>query len=188
MRADDRPPAHETASERRRRERDEGRSRKAVAWAAAAGAARHRAAAPDSRPAAPARRHATLSPRAKRALMHRGPFREALTWLEIHGQAPEVARALARVHRSTGVTPPTETEAVAAAADAPRRRRRRRRGRRRPPTRESGSQRRPSRFEGRPELTLDDRPATLDRVLPVARSNSRMNSTSASTPSSGNAL
>ena len=22
--------------------------------------------------------------------MHRGPFREALTWLEIHGQAPEV--------------------------------------------------------------------------------------------------
>ena len=31
-----------------------------------------------------------LSPRAKRALMHRGPFREALTWLEIHGQAPEV--------------------------------------------------------------------------------------------------
>ena len=31
-----------------------------------------------------------LSPRARRALMHRGPFREALTWLEIHGRAPEV--------------------------------------------------------------------------------------------------
>ena len=30
-----------------------------------------------------------LSPRARRALMHRGPFREALTWLEIHGHAPE---------------------------------------------------------------------------------------------------
>ena len=30
-----------------------------------------------------------LSPRARRALMHRGPFREALTWLEIQGQAPE---------------------------------------------------------------------------------------------------
>ena len=30
------------------------------------------------------------SPRAKRALMHRGPFQEALTWLEIHGQAPDV--------------------------------------------------------------------------------------------------
>ena len=45
-----------------------------------------------------------LSPRARRALMHRGPFREALTWLEIHGQAPEAARALARVHRSRGET------------------------------------------------------------------------------------
>ena len=31
-----------------------------------------------------------LSPRAQRALMHRRPFREALTWLEIHGQAPDV--------------------------------------------------------------------------------------------------
>ena len=31
-----------------------------------------------------------LSPRARKALMHRGPFREALTWLEIHGHAPEV--------------------------------------------------------------------------------------------------
>jgi len=31
-----------------------------------------------------------LSPRARRALMHRGPFREALTWLEIHGHSPEV--------------------------------------------------------------------------------------------------
>ena len=29
------------------------------------------------------------SPRAKRALMHRGPFQEALVWLEIHGRAPE---------------------------------------------------------------------------------------------------
>ena len=30
------------------------------------------------------------SPRAKRALTHRGPFAEALTWLEIHGHAPEI--------------------------------------------------------------------------------------------------
>ena len=29
------------------------------------------------------------SPRAKRALMHRGPFEEALVWFEIHGHAPE---------------------------------------------------------------------------------------------------
>jgi poly(A) polymerase len=32
----------------------------------------------------------SLSPRARRALMHRGPFREALTWLEIHGDSPDV--------------------------------------------------------------------------------------------------
>jgi hypothetical protein len=31
-----------------------------------------------------------LSPRAKRALMHRAPFKEALTWLDIHGDATEV--------------------------------------------------------------------------------------------------
>ena len=31
-----------------------------------------------------------MSPRAKRALMHRGPFESALTWFEIHGQAPTV--------------------------------------------------------------------------------------------------
>jgi tRNA nucleotidyltransferase/poly(A) polymerase len=29
------------------------------------------------------------SPRAKRTLMHRGPFQEALVWLEIHGRSPE---------------------------------------------------------------------------------------------------
>ena len=31
-----------------------------------------------------------MSPRAKRALMHRSPFEDALTWFEIHGQAPAV--------------------------------------------------------------------------------------------------
>ena len=30
------------------------------------------------------------SPRAKRALMHRGPFEDALTWFEIHGHSPAV--------------------------------------------------------------------------------------------------
>jgi poly(A) polymerase len=30
------------------------------------------------------------SPRAKRTLMHRGPFDEAMVWFEIHGHAPEV--------------------------------------------------------------------------------------------------
>ena len=32
----------------------------------------------------------TLSPRARRALLHRGPFQEALTWMELHGHAPEL--------------------------------------------------------------------------------------------------
>ena len=31
-----------------------------------------------------------MSPRAKRALMHRGPFEDALTWFEIHGNLPAV--------------------------------------------------------------------------------------------------
>ncbi len=31
-----------------------------------------------------------MSPRAKRSLMHRGPFEDALTWFEIHGNAPAV--------------------------------------------------------------------------------------------------
>jgi len=31
-----------------------------------------------------------MSPRAKRALMHRGPFEDSMTWFEIHGQAPAV--------------------------------------------------------------------------------------------------
>jgi poly(A) polymerase len=31
-----------------------------------------------------------MSPRAKRALMHRGPFEDSLTWFEVHGNAPAV--------------------------------------------------------------------------------------------------
>ena len=69
-----------------------------------------------------------LSPRAKRALTHRGPFQEALTWLDIHGQAPtmlehwrgfvEATTALESEDERPGPTPPQ--------------RRRRRRRRRRP--------------------------------------------------------
>lgn len=66
-----------------------------------------------------------ISPRARRALMHRGPFREALTWLDIHGGAPEVAE-----HWRGFVEAATTYEGEAeAAAEAPRRRRRRRRRR-----------------------------------------------------------
>ena len=68
----------------------------------------------------------TLSPRARRALLHRGPFQEALTWMELHGHAPELVehwRGFAEAARTY--------EGDAPAEPAPtRRRRRRRRGRR----------------------------------------------------------
>jgi len=65
------------------------------------------------------------SPRAKRVLMHRGPFAEAMTWLEIHGGVPEV------LEHWRGFIEATPPEAVGEEVDVPfRRRRRRRRGRR----------------------------------------------------------
>ena len=65
-----------------------------------------------------------LSPRARRALMHRAPFREALTWLEIHGQAPEA------LEHWRGFVEATATSEGEEAGEAPRPRRRRRRRRR----------------------------------------------------------
>jgi len=75
---------------------------------------------------------AKLAPRAKRALMHKGTFREALTWLEIHGQAPEAVAEWRAFTEHAGAHP-AEPGAGDAEGDRPRRRRRRRRGRRRPP-------------------------------------------------------
>ena len=68
----------------------------------------------------------TLSPRARRSLLHRGPFQEAMTWLELHGHAPEL------VEHWRGFAEAAATfEGEAATEPAPpRRRRRRRRGRR----------------------------------------------------------
>ena len=66
----------------------------------------------------------SLSPRARRALTHRGPFREALTWLEIHGQVPEVLEHWRGFIEAAG--PGDELDAE---APPPRRRRRRRRRR-----------------------------------------------------------
>jgi poly(A) polymerase len=66
-----------------------------------------------------------LSPRARRALMHRGPFREALTWLEIHGDAPEVLE-----HWRGFMEASSGLEADEGEANLPPRRRRRRRRRR----------------------------------------------------------
>jgi poly(A) polymerase len=65
-----------------------------------------------------------LSPLARRALMHRAAFREALTWLEIHGESPETLEHWKGFIEAAGAF-----EAEAAAAGAPRRRRRRRRRR-----------------------------------------------------------
>jgi poly(A) polymerase len=66
-----------------------------------------------------------LSPRGRRALMHRGPFREAMTWLEIHGQAPEVVEHWRGFIEAAGTY-----EGEAQTGDKPPRRRRRRRRRR----------------------------------------------------------
>ena len=69
----------------------------------------------------------TLSPRARRALVRRTPFREALTWLEIHGHAPDVLEHWRGFVEAAGTF-----EAEGAAGDTAPRKRRRRRRRRRP--------------------------------------------------------
>jgi len=82
-------------------------------------------------------RDLTASPKAQRALAHRGIFREALTWLEIHGGAPELVEHWKAILAEGG-----EPEVPAAAGEStddppgahPRRRRRRRRRRRGAPT------------------------------------------------------
>ena len=69
-----------------------------------------------------------LTPRARRALMHRGNFQDALIWLDVHGQAPEALEHW-RGFMEAAVTFEGGTEAV----DVPPRRRRRRRRRGRKP-------------------------------------------------------
>jgi len=79
-----------------------------------------------------------MSPRAKRSLMHRGPFEDALTWFEIHGNAPAVLEHWKGFIEALGpeaLNPPaSEPGAAPAEGRAPgenrRRRGRRRRGRR----------------------------------------------------------
>ena len=82
-----------------------------------------------------------MSPRGKRALMHRGPFQDALTWFEIHGQLPAVLEHWKGFIEALGPEafegnpkglPPHEPgpQGERVPGEAPRRRRRRRRGRR----------------------------------------------------------
>jgi len=75
----------------------------------------------------------TLSPRTRRALTHRGSFREALAWLEIHGQASEALEHWRGFLEAADMGVPDGEDAAEPAAAQPRRRRRRR-GRRRTPS------------------------------------------------------
>ena len=68
-----------------------------------------------------------LSPRARGALTHRGSFQEALTWLDIHGNAPET---LERWRASLAAADSTRTESGEVVGAPPPKRRRRRRRRR----------------------------------------------------------
>ena len=74
------------------------------------------------------------SPRAKRTLLHRGPFQESLVWLEIHGHAAEALEHWRGFLEAVTALPASETiegDAAIEAAPVRRRRSRRRRGRRR---------------------------------------------------------
>jgi tRNA nucleotidyltransferase/poly(A) polymerase len=77
------------------------------------------------------------SPRAKRALMHRSPFEDALTWFEIHGQAPAVLEHWKGFIEALGPNamhhPPDGEEGAAPAGELTGRRRRRGRGYNRQP-------------------------------------------------------
>jgi poly(A) polymerase len=83
-------------------------------------------------------RDLAASERAQRSLAHRGIFREALTWMEIHGDAPEMVEHWMGIIDEGGAPEPgsedsgDDRDQPPAAADMPhkRRRRRRRRGRR----------------------------------------------------------
>jgi hypothetical protein len=79
------------------------------------------------------------SPRAKRVLMHRGPFKDALTWFEIHGNAPTVVEHWKGFIEALGPEGrhPLEGDEAAPERGGRRRRRRRRGGRGRRPNTES---------------------------------------------------
>ncbi len=74
-------------------------------------------------------RDLSASPRAQRALTHRGIFREALTWLEIHGGAPEIVGHWKAILAEDGAAAPA-SDGVEGPLPPFRRKRRRRRRRR----------------------------------------------------------
>jgi poly(A) polymerase len=76
-------------------------------------------------------RDLSASPRAQRSLAHRAIFREALTWLEIHGGVPEIVEHWKSILAEEGTPHPSVDGAAPEESEAfPRRRRRRRRRRR----------------------------------------------------------
>jgi tRNA nucleotidyltransferase/poly(A) polymerase len=84
-------------------------------------------------------RDLSASPRAQRALAHRGIFRDALTWLDIHGEVPEVADHWKAILAEGGTPEDGAGEAPAEGGErqpgsTPGRRHRRRRRRRFVPT------------------------------------------------------
>ena len=79
-------------------------------------------------------RELTATVRAQRALTHRSIFREALTWMEIHGNAQETVEHWISVLAERGADEPVgDTPVPDDGGDRPRRRRRRRRRRSPPP-------------------------------------------------------
>jgi len=84
-------------------------------------------------------RDLTAGPRAQQSLTHRGIFREALTWMEIHGDSQEVVEHWMAIIDESGAPEPGSEDSGDEDAQQPgaipgvpprRRRRRRRRGRR----------------------------------------------------------
>jgi poly(A) polymerase len=75
-----------------------------------------------------------LTPKARRSLIHRGPFQEALTWMEIHGHAPEAVEHWRGFIEAAKTFEPGSEEALAPPHERRRRRRRRRRRPAGPPT------------------------------------------------------
>jgi hypothetical protein len=116
------PPEDETPSARRRREREEWRDPKAVLGVlplARRDVERLRQVLGLQRRLLDMQ----SSPRAKRALLHRAPFAEALTWLEIHGHSPEIVEHWRGFIEASG---PRDQPPIDLLGDGLKRRRRRR--------------------------------------------------------------
>jgi poly(A) polymerase len=84
-------------------------------------------------------RDVTASRRAQRALVHRSLFLEALTWLEIHGEAPDLVGHWKAVLAEAPVENEGGVSGAVGTSEPGLHRRKRRRRRRRPPIRPVGS-------------------------------------------------